>query len=53
MANNDAGKQFSDDEIFLLEQQRNGKMAKSIFAKIGRCLRLGRKATLISAPLHF
>ena len=43
MANNSNGNQFREDEIIILDQLRDGKWAKNIFAKIaGRSLLLQR-----------
>jgi hypothetical protein len=43
MANGNNGNQFRDDEIIILEQLRDGKMAKSIHPKIGGRLRLAHE----------
>jgi hypothetical protein len=40
MANNNDGNQFREDEIIVLDQSRDGKMAKNLFPKIGGRRRL-------------
>ena len=40
VANNNNGNQFREDEIIVLDQSRDGKMAKNIFPKIGGRRRL-------------